>query len=119
MTSAVKGLIELRDQGRLRRAERESGWVAVLDDVIEVFARGGFEECKRATTTSRRDMRAAGGVWQAVNRATGSVASAIWIARSPALAALLFIEVDGELVEVDRDVPETSDGASRDEGGEA
>jgi hypothetical protein len=96
--------------------EGERGWVAVLDEVVGAFARDGFEECKRATTTSRRDLQPAGGVWQGVNRATGSVASAIWVARSAQPQALLFIEVDGARVDAGhgRAAP-----AARDEGGEA
>jgi hypothetical protein len=116
----VSGLVELHDQGRMTWIDRERGWVAVPDEVVNAFARGGFEECKRATTTSRRDLRPAGGVWQGLNHATGSVASAIWVARTTPHQALVFIEIDGELVEVD-DGPgrERSDSPSkRDEGGE-
>ena len=115
----VSGLAELRDQGRMTWTEREQGWVAVPDEVVTSLARGGFEECKRATTTSRRDLRPAGGVWQGVNQATGSVASAIWVARATQRQALMFIEIDGELVEVAHGGPEPPDNASDgDEGGE-
>jgi hypothetical protein len=117
----VSGLVELHEQGRMTWTDRERGWVAVPDEVVKAFARGGFEECKRATTTSRRDLRPAGGVWQGLNQATGSVASAIWVARATQQRqALVFIEIDGELVEVD-DGPgrEPSENpSSRDEGGE-
>ena len=116
----VSGLVELHDQGRMTWTERERGWVAVPDEVVNAFARGGFEECKRVTTTSRRDLRPAGGVWQGVNQATGSVASAIWVTRAAQRDALVFIEIDGELVKVDHGGPEPSDNASyRDEGGES
>ena len=116
----VSGLVDLHDQGRMTWTERERGWLAVPDEVVNAFARGGFEECKRATTTSRRDLRPAGGVWQGVNHTTGSVASAIWVVRATQRQALMFIEIDGELVEVDHGRPAPSDHPSyRDEGGES
>jgi hypothetical protein len=112
-------LTQLHDQGRMTWTERERGWVAVPDDVVDALAEGGFEECKHEMTTSRRDLRPAGGVWQGVNRMTGSVASAIWVARAPERQALVFIEIDGELLDVSHDAAGPSaDGSSRDEGGE-
>jgi hypothetical protein len=115
----VRGLVELHDRGGMTWTERERAWVAVPDEVVDAFVRGGFEECKRATTSSRRDLRPAGGVWQGVNHATGAVASAIWVARATQQQALIFIEIDGELVDVDHGRPESSVNASyRDEGGE-
>jgi hypothetical protein len=117
---AVSGLVELHHQGRMTWSERERGWVAVPDEVVTAFTQGGFEECMRATTTSRHDLRPAGGVWQGLNQATGSVASAIWVARATQRQALVFIEIDGELVDADVGGPEPSDSASyRDEGGES
>ena len=115
----VSGIVELRGQGRMTWAARERGWVAAPDEVVDAFARGGFEECKRATTTSRRDLRAAGGVWQGVNHATGSVASAIWVTRAAGGAALMFIEIDGEMVDMDDDESEFDRRSYGDEGGES
>ena len=116
----VSALGELHDHGRMTWTEREHGWVAVPDEVVEALAQGGFEECKREMTTSRRDLRPAGGVWQGVNRLTGSVASAIWVARATQRQALVFIEIDGELIQVSHDAPRRSeDGSYRDEGGES
>ena len=70
-------------------------------------------------TTSRRDLRPAGGVWQGVNRTTGSVASAIWVTRAAQPHALVFIEVDGELVKVDRgNTVRSADESYREDGGE-
>ena len=115
----VSGIVELRGQGRMTWAARERGWVAAPDEVVDAFARGGFEECKRATTTSRRDLRPAGGVWQGVNHATGSAASAIWVARAAGGAALMFIEIDGEMVDVDDDESEFDRRSYGDEGGES
>jgi hypothetical protein len=99
--------------------EGEYGWVAVPGEVLEALVQGGYEQCKHETTTSRRDLRPAGGVWQGLNRATGSVASAIWVARPTPGEALVFIEIDGELIEVSYGAsPRPEDASYRDEGGE-
>jgi hypothetical protein len=116
---AIGALVGLYDQGRMTWTEGERGWVAVPEDVIGAFARDGFEECKRATTTSRRDLRSTGGVWQGVNHATGAVASAVWVARARRGQALVFIEINGELVDADHGRPEVPDPSYRDEGGES
>jgi len=71
-------------------------------------------------TTSRRDLRPAGGVWQGVNGITGSVASAIWVAHATQRQALVFIEIDGELIKVHHGAGRRPQDASyRDEGGES
>src|SRR3989449_7567627 len=54
---------------------QEHRWVATPEDIVTTLSNDGFEECKREMTTSRRDLRPAGGVWQGVNPRTGSVAS--------------------------------------------
>jgi hypothetical protein len=116
----VSGLEELRGRGRMTWTEREHAWVAVPDEVVEALARGGFQECKREVTTSRRDLRPAGGVWQGINRITGSVASAIWVARGTQRQVLVFIEIDGELFTVHQDAARKAEDESyRDEGGES
>jgi len=113
-------LADLHSQGRMTWTEPERGWVAVPDEVVGALGRAGFEECKREMTTSRRDLRPAGGVWQGVNRLTGSVASAIWVARATQRHALVFIDIDGERLEVRSGVLRWSEDVSfRDEGGEA
>jgi hypothetical protein len=101
-------------------ADRERGWMAVPDEILTALAGDGFEECKRMTTTSRRDLRPAGGVWQGVNRTTGSVASAIWVARAIQRRALVFVDIDGERVDMGHHDIRRSDAESdRDEGGES
>ena len=113
-------LVELHAHGRMTWTARERGWVVVPDEVVNAFVRGGFEECKRATTTSRRDRRPAGGLWQGVNRATGSVAAAIWLARTIEDRALVFIEIDGDALDMGDDGLDPFDRRSyEDEGGEA
>jgi hypothetical protein len=76
--------------------EDERGWVAEPAEVWNALSNDGFKECKREMTTSRRDCRPAGGVWQGINPHTSSMASVIWVARPAARAAMVFIEIDGE-----------------------
>src|SRR5438093_11815212 len=93
---AMTGFDELREHNRITWIEQAQGWIAAPDDIVNVLANEGFEECKRETTTSRRDRQPAGGLWQGVNTLTGSVASAIWVTRPVWQDAVVFIEVDGE-----------------------
>jgi len=78
--------------------DAEGAWVAAPEDVVGALVAEGFVECKRATTTSRRDLRPTGGVWQGVNGSTGSVASTIWTERPSRGHAIVFITIDGESV---------------------
>jgi hypothetical protein len=91
----VHGLDELRGRGGMGWIEEEKGWAAAPEDIMGALSQDGFDECKRETTTSRRDTRPAGGVWQGVNRTTGSVASAIWVDRPASPQAIVFITIDG------------------------
>ena len=92
----MHGLNELREQGRMTWIEAEHGWAAAPDNIVDALSKDGFEECTRETTTSRRDLRPAGGDWQGVNTGTGSVASAIWMNPPPRARAVVFIAIDGE-----------------------
>jgi hypothetical protein len=92
------GLNELREQGRMTWIEDQRGWVATPEDIVGALLNDGFAECKRETTTSRRDLQPAGGVWQGVNTRTGSVASAIWVNQPLQARAIVFITIDGESV---------------------
>ena len=85
---------------------------------MDALLKKGFEECKRETTTSRRDLRPAGGVWQGVNAVTRSVASAIWVGRPSRARPTVFLAIDGESV---RDYPIRSIERDpyRDDGGES
>jgi hypothetical protein len=91
----IHGLDELRARGEMGWIEEEKGWAAAPEDIMGALSKDGFDECKRETTTSRRDIQPAGGVWQGVNRHTGSVASAIWVNRPTAPHAIVFITIDG------------------------
>lgn len=92
----MKGFNELREQSRMTWIEQEHGWDAAPDEIFSALLGEGFAECKREMTTSRGDSQPAGGLWQGVDRRTGSVASAIWVNRPAWHRAIMFIEVDGE-----------------------
>lgn len=94
----MNGLDELREQGKMTWTDQERGWVAAPEEIMRALSNDGFEECKREMTTSRRDLRPAGGVWQGVNPRTGSVASAIWVTRPTPPRAIIFIDIDGKSV---------------------
>ena len=93
---AMTGFNALREHSRITWIEQEHGWAATPEDIVTVLSNEGFEECKREQTTSRRNRRPAGGLWQGVNPRTGSVASAIWVNRPAWPHDIVFIEVDGE-----------------------
>lgn len=94
-------LAELRGYGRMTWIEAEQGWVATPEEIVNALSSDGFEECKREMTTSRRDSRPAGGIWQGINTRTGVVASAIWVNRAAGRDAMVFITVDGEALNGD------------------
>jgi hypothetical protein len=98
MVVIMRGLDGLRRDGRMTWMELERGWMAAPDEIVEALANDGFEECKHEVTTSRRDGRPAGGVWQGLNTRTGSVASAVWVNRAAPSQAVVFITIDGEPV---------------------
>jgi hypothetical protein len=98
----MTGLNDLREQGRMTWTAGEHGWVGAPEEIVKALSKDGFEECKREMTTSRRDLRPAGGVWQGVNARTGTVASAIWVNRPGWQQAIVFIEIDGESLAVQR-----------------
>jgi hypothetical protein len=98
MNGSIAGLNDLRKLGRMTWSEDEHGWVGVPEEILDALAKDGFDQCKREMTTSHRDCRPAGGVWQGVNPRTGSVASAIWVTRPAPRTATVFIQVDGESI---------------------
>jgi len=95
----LQGLNELRQSGKMHWSEIEHAWAAQPRDVVEALAQEGFAEYKLAVTRSRRDRPPTGGVWQGLNLQTGAVASAIWVQRAPDAASLVFIDIDGELID--------------------
>jgi hypothetical protein len=113
---AMSAVDDLRGQGRMTWLEAERGWVAAPEEIVSALSTDGFQECKRETTTSRRDSRPAGGLWQGINIRTGAVASAIWVNRLLSRQAMVFITVDGELLQGEVSDPEPS--SYRDDGGE-
>jgi len=113
----MNGLDELRGHGRMTWSEAEQGWAAAPEEIVNALASDGFEECKREVTTSRRDSRPAGGVWQGINPRTGAVASAIWVNRLLWPQAVVFITVDGE--SLSGNVSSREPDRHHDDGGEA
>ena len=95
MDVVMTSLNALRDHGGMSWSERKHGWTGVPERILDALARDGFDECKRAVATSRRDSQSAGGVWQGLNPRTGSVASAIWVTDLAAPDATIFIQIDG------------------------
>ena len=95
----LQGLNELRKSGKMLWSEIEHAWAAQPRDVVEALAHEGFAEYRRAVTRSRRDRPPTGGVWQGLNLQTGAVASAIWVQRAPDAASIVFIDIDGELID--------------------
>src|ERR1700730_8927417 len=98
MSGPMTSLNELREQGQMTWSEDEQGWTGAPAEILAALAADGFAECKREMTTSRRDCRPVGGVWQGVNPQTKSVASLIWVARPAVPSSMVFIEIDGEAV---------------------
>ena len=88
----VTTLDELHAQGRIRWNAHEHAWIAEPDEVVAALAQAGFEERRREIARSRSDREPAGGLWQGVNRRTGSVASAVWV-NVP--APVVFVDIDG------------------------
>ena len=109
-------LDELREHGRMTWIEAEQGWGGAPEEIVKALSSDGFEECKREVTTSRRDSRPAGGVWQGINTRTGAVASAIWVNRLLGPQATVFITVDGESLRGGVSNPELD--PHREDGGE-
>ena len=113
----MTGLDDLRGDGRMTWSDAEQGWLAAPEEIVSALSSDGFEECKREVTTSRRDSRPAGGVWQGINPRSGAVASAIWVNRLlSSRQAMVFITVDGELLQ--GDVSDREANPYRDDGGE-
>jgi len=96
MSELMTRLDGLRERGQMTWSEHEQGWIGTPGEIFDALAADGFHECKREMTSSRRDCRPVGGVWQGVNPLTNSVASLIWVARPAVQPATLFIEIDGE-----------------------
>lgn len=89
-------LSELCEHGQMTWVGREQGWVAQPDEVVSALTNEGYEEYKNEVARTRRDRTPTGGVWQGLNRRTGSVASAVWVNRPATPGALVFIDIDGE-----------------------
>lgn len=110
-------LHDLREQNRMTWIAQGHGWLAAPEEIVTALSKDGFEECKRELTTSRRDLRPAGGVWQGVNPLSGSVASVIWVTRPAGPQAIVFIDVDGESLKGDHGPAKIGRAPYNEEGG--
>ena len=95
LSGLLTHLNDLRQQGRMTWNERTHGLLGTLDEIVRALQGDGFVENEEPTATRRPDRSRAGGVWQGVNTCTGSVASAVWVARPLSPAATVFIRIDG------------------------
>jgi hypothetical protein len=98
MSGLMTRLNDLRARRQLTWSAHDDGWIGRPAAILDALIGDGYEERKRETTTSHRDRRPAGGLWQGVNERTGSVAAAIWVTRAATGEALMFIQIDGEQV---------------------
>jgi hypothetical protein len=78
------------------RIGSNDAWLARPDDIVDVLMTEGFEEYRREVVRCRRDRRALGGMWQGLQRSTGSVVSVIWVTRGDARPAVVFVDLDAE-----------------------
>lgn len=95
----------LRDLSAAHEAiwvDRLHGWLASPEHIAEAFSSAGFQEYRREVVRSRRDCRPLGGLWQGLDGSTGSVASLIWVNTLGARHAIVFVDIDGRLLEGER-----------------
>lgn len=95
--SANDRLHDLLVTGRLQWDDASRAWIGPPDDVVQALSDDGFEECKRETARTPGGRPVSGGLWQGLDRRTGSVASVVWVAAAPP-RALVFVDIDGERV---------------------
>ena len=98
----VDRLCELRDAGKIAWLEDVAAWAGQVDDIVRALSPEGFLECRNEIVRSRRGRQPAGGLWQGVNERTGIVASAVWINGAGARGSIVFVDVDGEPLTVER-----------------
>ena len=65
----------------------------------------GFQECRKEIVRSRRDRQPAGGLWQGLNQRTGVVTSAVWINGAGPRHSIVFVDIDGEPLIIECEVP--------------
>jgi hypothetical protein len=98
-------LRELRDAGKIEWIEEMTAWAGRLDDIVRALGDAGFQECRKEIVRSRRDRQPAGGLWQGLNQRTGVVASAVWINGTGPRHSIIFVDIDGEPLTIECEVP--------------
>jgi hypothetical protein len=73
-------------------------WLADPEDIVTTLTSEGFQEYRREVIRCRRDRRPLGGIWQALEPATGHVVSIVWLNRGTARPAVVFVDRDDEPV---------------------
>jgi hypothetical protein len=81
---------------RAIRIADHDAWLADPDDIVATLTGEGFEEYRREIIRCRRDRRPLGGMWQALQRSTGHVASVLWLTRGTARPAIVFVDFDDQ-----------------------
>jgi hypothetical protein len=108
----MRCLDDLQQDGTLRWRAEDQAWIADPEHVVKALTNEGFDEYRREVASAGR-ARAAGGMWQGLDRRTGVVATVIWVARAAPQPSQVFIEIDGRRVEgsawaeIDADVLDT------------
>jgi hypothetical protein len=97
----LQRLEDLRREGRLQWSESGAVWVAQPDDVVTALTSDGFAECKREVARRRPDGEPSGGVWEGLDRRTGSVAAAAWLRPADGGPPIMTIEIDGQPIRGD------------------
>jgi len=94
-------LRHLRDAHNAIWVERLHGWLADPHDIAAALSSEGFQEYKLEVLRSQRDHHPVGGLWQGLDGA-GSVASVIWINNLEAHQAIVFVDIDGQQLQGER-----------------
>jgi hypothetical protein len=85
----------LREAGRIAWRGEEHGWLAAPDDVVAALSADGFHEYRREVLRSGHRSEPTGGLWQGIDKRTGAVASALWVALPDAQETIVFIDING------------------------
>jgi hypothetical protein len=103
MTDRTPGFEQLRNEGRVEWAPQERAWIGRPDEIVRALASDGFQEYKHEIVRGRRDHEPTAGLWQGLNNETGAVGSAVWVRQTHDARAIVFVDIDGEAIEMGGD----------------